>query len=43
MDLGEFYPCLKVQDIEQSIRFYQKLGFRLIDDRVNRTKVRKVS
>jgi len=32
MDLGEFYPCLKVQDIEQSIRFYQKLGFRLIDD-----------
>ena len=32
MDLGEFYPCLKVADIEVSISFYEKLGFRVIED-----------
>lgn len=32
MDLGEFYPCLNVQNLEQSIRFYQKLGFRMVSD-----------
>jgi len=32
MDLGEFYPCLNVKNIEQSINFYLKLGFRIIED-----------
>ena len=32
MDLGEFYPCLNVKNLEQSILFYQKLGFRLVTD-----------
>lgn len=32
MDLGEYYPCLNVQNLEQSILFYQKLGFQIIAD-----------
>ncbi len=32
MDLGEYYPCLKVEDLEKSIEFYIKLGFRMIED-----------
>ena len=32
MDLGEFYPCLNVQDLHRSIDFYQKLGFQIIED-----------
>ena len=32
MDLGEHYPCLNVADIAASIDFYQKLGFRMIED-----------
>lgn len=32
MDLGEYYPCLNVKNLEQSILFYQKLGFQIIDD-----------
>lgn len=32
LDLGEYYPCLNVQDLEASISFYQKLGFRLTSD-----------
>ncbi|MHC5113216.1 MAG: VOC family protein [Planctomycetota bacterium] len=32
MDLGEYYPCLNVQDLQQSIEFYEKLDFRMIDD-----------
>lgn len=31
-DLGEFFPCLNVQDLEQSIEFYQKLGFKMTGD-----------
>jgi predicted lactoylglutathione lyase len=33
MDLGEHYPCLDVRDLEESIAFYQKLGFELVIDR----------
>jgi catechol 2,3-dioxygenase-like lactoylglutathione lyase family enzyme len=32
MDLGEHYPCLKVEDLQRSIEFYLKLNFRLIED-----------
>ena len=32
MDLGEFYPCLNVRDLEASIQFYETIGFRLIED-----------
>lgn len=32
MDLGEYYPCLNVKDLESSIQFYLKLGFEMIDD-----------
>ena len=32
MDLGEYYPCLNVQDLQQSIDFYRKLDFKLIED-----------
>ena len=32
MDLGEFYPCLNVQDLAQSINFYLKLGFEITSD-----------
>lgn len=32
MDLGEFYPCFNVQNLERSIDFYLKLGFRIIED-----------
>ncbi|MEM7334210.1 MAG: VOC family protein [Chloroflexota bacterium] len=32
MDLGEYTPCLKVADINSSIEFYEKLGFKLIED-----------
>lgn len=31
-DLGEFYPCLNVQDLEASVAFYQKLGFTITND-----------
>ncbi len=32
MDLGEYYPCLRVEDINKSIEFYEKLGFKIIED-----------
>ena len=32
MDLGEYFPCLKVEDLEASIQFYQKLGFKMVTD-----------
>ena len=32
MDLGEHFPCLNVKDIHQSIAFYEKLDFKVIDD-----------
>lgn len=32
MDLGEYYPCLKVADLAKSIDFYQRLGFVMLDD-----------
>ena len=32
MDLGEYTACLNVQDLERSIRFYQKLGFEMVED-----------
>ena len=32
MDLGEHYPCLDVRDLARSIEFYEKLGFRMIED-----------
>jgi hypothetical protein len=32
MDLGEHYPCLNVEDLLQSIEFYQKLDFKIIED-----------
>lgn len=32
MDLGEHFPCLDVRDLEQSIAFYEKLGFELVED-----------
>jgi catechol 2,3-dioxygenase-like lactoylglutathione lyase family enzyme len=31
MDLGWFEVALNVQDIERSLAFYRKLGFRLVD------------
>ena len=31
-DLGEYFPCLNVKDLEKSIDFYQKLGFKITDD-----------
>ncbi|MFK7802454.1 MAG: VOC family protein [Anaerolineae bacterium] len=31
-DLGEFFPCLNVQDLEKSVDFYQKLGFKMTGD-----------
>ena len=35
MDLGEYYPCLKVDDIAASMAFYQKLNFKVIGDYSN--------
>ena len=32
MDLGEYHPCLNVQDLEKSIAFYQGLGFEMVGD-----------
>ncbi len=32
MDLGEHFPCLNVRDLTQSIEFYQKLDFTIIED-----------
>ena len=32
MDLGEYHPCLNVQDLTRSIDFYQKLDFTIIGD-----------
>lgn len=32
MDLGEHFPCLNVSNLEQSIDFYQKLDFTVIED-----------
>lgn len=32
MDLGEHYPCLKVKNLAESIDFYQKLDFNLLED-----------
>lgn len=32
MDLGEFFPCLNVKDLDRSIAFYEKLDFKLIED-----------
>ena len=32
MDLGEHYPCLNVKNLQQSIEFYQKLDFKIIED-----------
>ena len=32
MDLGEYYPCLNVQDLARSIDFYLKLGFTITSD-----------
>jgi len=32
MDLGEHFPCLNVKNLQQSIVFYQKLDFRIIED-----------
>lgn len=32
IDLGEYHHCLNVQDLEQSLAFYQKLGFAIIED-----------
>ena len=32
IDLGDFTLCLKVENLAESIRFYQKLGFQVIDD-----------
>jgi predicted enzyme related to lactoylglutathione lyase len=32
MDLGEYFPCLDVEDLQASIDFYQKLGFEITSD-----------
>jgi predicted lactoylglutathione lyase len=32
MDLGEYYLCLNVEDLQASLEFYEKLGFRIIED-----------
>ena len=32
MDLGEHFPCLKVQDLRRSIEFYEKLDFKIVED-----------
>jgi predicted lactoylglutathione lyase len=32
MDLGEHYPCLNVKSLQQSIEFYLKLDFKIIED-----------
>lgn len=32
MDLGEFYPCLNVTDLNASIAFYRKLDFQIVQD-----------
>ena len=32
MDLGDFFPCLNVQDLAKSIAFYEKLDFKVIED-----------
>lgn len=32
MDLGEFFPCLKVKDLDESIEFYRKLDFSMVAD-----------
>jgi lactoylglutathione lyase len=32
MDLGEYHACLNVRDLAQSIEFYEKLGFTIIED-----------
>lgn len=35
MDLGEYFHCLNVKNIEASIQFYEKLGFQIIEDHRN--------
>ena len=32
MDLGEYYPCLNVEDLLVSLEFYEKLGFGIVED-----------
>lgn len=32
IDLGEYHHCLKVQDLGQSITFYQTLGFAIVEE-----------
>ena len=32
MDLGEHYPCLRVEDLDRSMQFYQKLDFAIVED-----------
>ena len=35
MDLGRFELCLKVKDLQRSIDFYSKLGFRLVSSNLD--------
>ena len=35
MDLGRFELCLKVKDLQRSIDFYSKLGFRLVSSNLS--------
>ncbi len=35
MDLGEYFPCLNVQDLAASIVFYEKLNFKMTEDHVD--------
>lgn len=32
MDLGEYFPCLNVKDLEASMVFYKKLNFKVTED-----------
>ncbi len=32
MDLGEYFPCLNVQDLAASMAFYTKLNFKVTED-----------
>ena len=32
LDLGSYYPCLNVKDLKESMDYYGKLNFRVIED-----------
>ncbi|MEM8862852.1 MAG: VOC family protein [Chloroflexota bacterium] len=35
MDLGEYFPCLNVQNLAASMAFYQMLNFKVVGDHSN--------